>query len=120
MRFYGGIILFKIILPLSTPSLAAIAMFYGVSNWNSYMDCLLYTNSSNLQTLQLYLRNVLQQTSALDAVMAPVGASVSEGYLTEEQMQMVVIAVSIIPVLIVYPWLQRFYTKGITIGAVKG
>lgn len=113
-------ILFRIILPLSAPSLAAIAMFYGVNNWNSYFDCLLYTSSSNLQTLQLYLRNVLQQTSSLDAIMAPVGESVSDGYLSEEQIQMVVIAVSIIPILIVYPWLQRFYTKGITVGAVKG
>ena len=57
-------IFFRIIIPLSAPSLAAIAMFYGVGNWNSYMDCLLYTNKPELQVLQLYLRQVLLQTSS--------------------------------------------------------
>lgn len=111
-------ILFKIILPLSAPSLAAIAMFYGVGNWNSYMDCLLYTNKSSLQVLQLYLRQVLLQTSSSNASMAVAG--VSEEYISDTAMQMVIIAVAVIPILIVYPWLQRFYTKGITVGAVKG
>ena len=111
-------ILFRIVIPLSTPSLAAIAMFYGVGNWNSYMDCLLYTNSNSLQTLQLYLRQVLLQTSSSNAAMTVAG-NASE-YVSDTQVQMVVVAVSIIPILIVYPWLQRFYTKGITVGAVKG
>ena len=112
-------ILFRIILPLSTPSLAAIAMFYGVGNWNSYMDCLLYTNKPQLQVLQLYLRQVLLQTSSSNASMAVAGAS-AENYISDTAMQMVIIAVTVIPILIVYPWLQRFYTKGITVGAVKG
>ena len=112
-------VLFKIILPLSTPSLAAIAMFYAVGNWNSYMDCLLYTNKSDLQVLQLYLRQVLLQTSSSNASMTVAGAS-AENYISDTAMQMVIIAVTVIPILIVYPWLQRFYTKGITVGAVKG
>ncbi|MBQ3078649.1 MAG: carbohydrate ABC transporter permease [Clostridia bacterium] len=111
-------ILFRIILPLAAPSLAAIAMFYGVSNWNSYMDCLLYTNSTSLQTLQLYLRQVLLQTSSANAAMTVTGET-SE-YVSDTQVQMVIVAVSVIPILIVYPYLQRFYTKGITVGAVKG
>ena len=111
-------ILFRIILPLSTPSLAAIAMFYGVSNWNSYMDALLYTNKLSLQTLQLYLRQVLLQTSSSNAAMTVAGKT--EEYVSDTQVQMVIVAVSVIPILIAYPWLQRFYTKGITVGAVKG
>jgi len=111
-------ILFRIIIPLSTPSLAAIAMFYGVSNWNSYMDCLLYTNTLSLQTLQLYLRQVLLQTSSSNAAMTVAGNTGE--YVSDTQVQMVIVAVSVIPILIVYPWLQRFYTKGITVGAVKG
>lgn len=114
--------LFRIILPLCTPSLAALAMFYGVGNWNGYMDCLLYTNSQKLQVLQLYLRTVLSQTSAMNALSAGdlsnVGTAAME--LSDETMKMTTVAVSIIPILLVYPFLQRFYTKGITVGAVKG
>ena len=114
--------LFRIILPLSTPSLAAIAMFYGVANWNSYMDSLLYTTTSKLQVLQLYLRTVLAQTSAMNSLSAgdlsSIGTATAE--LTDETMKMTIVAVSVIPILVVYPFLQRFYTKGITVGAVKG
>lgn len=114
--------LFRIILPLCTPSLAALAMFYGVGNWNGYMDCLLYTNTQSLQVLQLYLRTVLSQTSAMNALsagdLASVGTAAAE--LSDETMKMTIVSVSIIPILLVYPFLQRFYTKGITVGAVKG
>ena len=113
------VILVRIILPLCTPSLAAIAMFYGIANWNSYMDCLLYTNTPKLQTLQLYLRNMLQQASTLELSMTVAGSK-STDYLNENALRMVTVSVSIIPVLIIYPFLQRYYTKGITIGAVKG
>ena len=112
-------ILFKIVIPLSAPSLAAIAMFYGVGNWNSYMDCLLYTNKADLQVLQLYLRQVLLQTSSVNASVT-VANAVTDEYISDTAMQMVIIAVEVIPILVVYPWLQRFYTKGITVGAVKG
>ena len=113
------VILVRIIVPLCTPSLAAIAMFYGIANWNSYMDCLLYTNTPKLQTLQLYLRNMLQQASTLELSMT-VSSSKSKDYMNENALRMVTVSVSIIPVLIIYPFLQRYYTKGITIGAVKG
>ncbi len=114
--------LFRIILPLCTPSLAALAMFYGVHNWNSYMDCLLYTNTNSMQVLQLYLRSVLAQSSAMNALSAAdtatIGTAAAE--LSDETMKMTIVGVSVVPVLLVYPFLQRFYTKGITVGAVKG
>lgn len=116
------IILFRIMLPLCAPSLAAIAMFYGVDYWNNYMNCLLYTNSSSLQVLPLYLRTVLggAAANALSASsdMSKVGEASS--VLTEETIKMTVVAVSVIPIVVLYPFLQRFYTKGITVGAVKG
>ena len=101
--------------------LAAIAMFYGVGNWNGYMDCLLYTNTQKLQVLQLYLRVIMEQTamnSLSSADAAAVNAASAE--LTDETVKMTTVAVSVIPILVVYPFLQRFYTKGITVGAVKG
>jgi putative aldouronate transport system permease protein len=91
-------------------------MFYGVGNWNSYMDGILYINSDKLQILQVYLRNLLDSAGAMNSVAAVSGGS----SLTEETVKMTTIAVSIIPVLFAYPFLQRYYTKGITIGAVKG
>ena len=109
--------LVRIILPISTPCLAAIAMFYAMGNWNSYMDCLLYTNQNSLQVLQIYLRNLINSVGAMDSI-ASTGPESSA--LTAETVKMTTIAVSIIPILIIYPFLQRYYTKGITVGAVKG
>ena len=110
--------LFKIIIPIAAPSLAAIAMFYAVNNWNAYLDCILYTNSTNLQVLQVYLRELISVAGAMD-IVGPVTTQQTT-QLTSETMKMTTIAVSIIPILIIYPALQRFYTTGLTVGAVKG
>ncbi|MBQ8081747.1 MAG: carbohydrate ABC transporter permease [Clostridia bacterium] len=116
------VILVRVMLPLCAPSLAAVAMFYGVEYWNNYMNCLLYTNSTSLQVLPLYLRSVL--ASAASNALSAAGNLSSLGeaskVLTEETVKMTTVAVSVIPILIIYPFLQRYYTKGITIGAVKG
>lgn len=109
--------LFRIIMPMTAPTIAALAIFYGISNWNSYLDCILYTNSDKLQVLQVYLRNLISSAGSMDAIAGVAGAA--KTVLTEESMKMTTIAVSIIPILIVYPWLQKFYTKGLTVGAVK-
>lgn len=116
------IIMVRIILPMCAPSLAAVAMFYGVNYWNNYMNCLLYTNATSLQVLPLYLRSVLggAAANALSASSDLNQLGEAASTLTEETVKMTVVAVSIIPILIMYPFLQRFYTKGITIGAVKG
>ncbi|NLT48113.1 MAG: carbohydrate ABC transporter permease [Clostridiales bacterium] len=114
-------ILFRIMVPLSTPSLAAIAMFYGVAYWNNYMNCLLYTNNNRLQVLPLFLRSVMAMDSsnAIAAANDTALSAVTGQTLTEESIKMTVVAVSVIPVLLVYPYLQRYYTKGITVGAIK-
>ena len=113
------IILFRIAVPMVAPTIAAITLFYGLGNWNSYMDGLLYTNSTSLQLLQLYLRMVLSQTSSANAIMAQVGTE-SSGYLSQTSTQMAIVVVTIIPIMIVYPWLSRFYVSGLSSGAVKG
>jgi putative aldouronate transport system permease protein len=111
--------LFFIILPLSQAALAAIAMFYGVGNWNSYMDGVLYVNNQKLQLLQVYLRQMIGVAGAKGALST--AANLSEtARLTEETMKMVVIAVAVLPVLFVYPFLQKYYTKGVMVGSVKG
>jgi len=111
--------LFFIILPLSKAALAAIALFYGVGNWNSYMDGVLYVNNQNLQLLQVYLRQLIGAAGAKGALGATENLSVASR-LTEETMKMVVISFSVLPVLFVYPFLQKYYTKGVMVGSIKG
>jgi putative aldouronate transport system permease protein len=111
-------ILLKIILPLAMPALAALAMFYGVGNWNSYMDGVLYVNNQNLQLLQVYLRQLIGSAGAKGA-LGEAGSLSETAALTEETMKMVVISVAVVPVLFVYPFLQKYYTKGVMVGSVK-
>ena len=112
-------IFFKIILPLSKPALAAVTMFYGIDNWNSYMDGILYINSSKMQLLQVYLRQLISAAGGKGA-LGDLNNLSTAATLTEDTMKMTVIAVSVIPVLIVYPILQKYYTKGVLVGSVKG
>lgn len=113
-------VLFRIILPLSAPALAAITMFYGVGHWNSYLDGVLYINRMDRQILQVYLRTMLG-TAGAKGVLGDASTELSEASkLTEETMKMVAITVSVVPILIVYPFLQKYYTKGILVGSVKG
>lgn len=110
-----------VILPLSKPILATIAVFVAVGQWNSYMDTILYMTKGGNQTLQSTLYRYINQSKALaDAMKA--------GATSKEQIQSIsplavkyaVTAVTLTPVLLVYPFFQRFFTKGIMIGAVKG
>lgn len=112
-------ILFRVVAPMVTPTIAAITLFYGLANWNSYMDGLLYTNTNELQLMQLYLRNTLAQTSSANAIMSQVGTQ-SSGYLSQSSTQMAIVMITVIPILVVYPWLSRYYVSGLTVGAVKG
>ena len=111
-------ILFKIILPMSGPTIAAVSMFYGVAYWNEYMDGVLYINNNDLQILQVYLRNLFSSAGA-GAVLSGVQGISEASKVTEETLKMVTISVSVIPILLVYPKLQKYYTKGVTVGAVK-
>ena len=69
--------------------------------------------------MQLYLRNVLAQTSSANAIMAQVGTQ-SNGYLSQSSTQMAIVMITVTPILVVYPWLSRYYVSGLTVGAVKG
>ncbi len=114
-------ILLKVILPISLPALAVQAMFYGVGYWNNYFDSVLYIDDVSKISLQAYLRT-LMNASSLSATAGGMDASdsVSNAVLSEETMRMAAITAAVIPVLIVYPFLQRFYVKGVIVGSVKG
>ncbi|MBR3493849.1 MAG: carbohydrate ABC transporter permease [Clostridia bacterium] len=114
----------KIIVPLSIPILATIAIFGAVGNWNSFQDSLLLMNNRpDLYTLQHRLYIYLNSSSNLGAMMSQ-GGTISEqaaaSMLNQRVIQYTVSMVSIIPILLVYPFMQRYFVKGIMLGAVKG
>lgn len=116
-------ILVSIIIPISTPAIAVQAMFYGVGYWNNFFDSVLYIDSISKISLQAYLRTLMSMSliSATAGDASSVIDSVTNAaVLSEETMRMAAVMAAVIPVLIVYPFLQRYYVKGIIVGSVKG
>jgi len=113
-------ILIKVVLPLSLPIIATISLFYAVGYWNSYFDALLYIQDHNKYTLQLRLRNLLLGEELNSSGIT--GTNL-EGIGTEvmsQSLKMATVAVSTIPIIVVYPWLQKYFVKGVMIGSIKG
>ena len=114
----------KIILPLSVPILATISIFGAVGNWNSFQDSLLLMNKqTHLYTLQHRLYVYLNSSSNLGALVSGSGGlstQAAQNMLNTRVIKYTVSMVSIIPILLVYPFMQRFFVKGIMLGAVKG
>lgn len=105
----------RIVLPLSVASIATIGLFYAVSYWNTYMWAILFINDSTLWPIQVLLRQIVIVASGLNA-----DASVVEVVPPAQSVKMAVIVVATLPMLIVYPFIQRFFVKGALIGSVKG
>ncbi|MCR8632679.1 carbohydrate ABC transporter permease [Paenibacillus radicis (ex Xue et al. 2023)] len=108
-------VLVQIILPLSLPSIATIGLFYAVGHWNSYFDAVIYINKSSLMPLQVILRNILlssQNQQNLELI--------NDATVSSLAIQMASVIVSTVPILCVYPFIQKHFTKGVMIGAVKG
>lgn len=115
----------KIIWPLSKPILATIAIFGAVGHWNSFQDSLiLNSNSPELFTLQHRLYIYLNQSSNLGAIVASGTSSTDSaaiaGAMNTKIIQYTISMVTIIPILCVYPWLMKYFEKGLMLGAVKG
>jgi multiple sugar transport system permease protein/putative aldouronate transport system permease protein len=110
----------KIILPLSKPILATIAVFGAVANWNSLQDSLiLMANSPQLYTLQHRLWIYLNTSSNLATAMNT-GGSVTSAALNTKVIKYTISMVTVIPIALVYPFMQRYFEEGIMLGAVKG
>ena len=109
--------LVQIYLPLSKPVLATLALFYAVGRWNGFSDALLYIKTNrDLYPIQLYLYNILQNASSGES-------AAQEGFAMpglSETLKMASVMFATVPILLVYPWLQRYFIAGMTIGAVKG
>ena len=111
-------ILVRVVLPLSKAILATMLLFYGVGHWNSYMNALLYLNKKDLFPLQSILRNMVVD-GQLSEAQTQVGGG-SSFQVVETTMKYAVIVVSTLPIVLIYPFVQKNFVKGVMIGSVKG
>jgi putative aldouronate transport system permease protein len=111
------LIFVRIILPLSTPVLAVILLYYGVYHWNSWLPAAMYLRRPAQYPLQIILRDILLINSTDIMMSASAG---SDRYSISETIKYATIIVSTVPILMVYPLLQKYFTKGVMIGAIKG
>lgn len=109
-------LLFRIFLPLSKPVLATIALFYGVGYWNSFMSVLIYINDTSLYNMTVLVQNMIMSTSAVQDFSDPTMIA----NLTPEGIRSAAVIVMIVPILLVYPFLQKYFVKGVMLGSVKG
>lgn len=100
----------KIVLPLSKPALASVGLFIAVSMWNEYMHFVLYITNPNLQNFQVKVRDLILN----DGIS---GTSIT---MSQDMLKSAVVFVVVFPFLLIYPFLQKYFTKGVTVGAVKG
>lgn len=110
-------VLFRIVLPLSMPVVAVMILFYGVGHWNGWFNALIYLRTRELYPLQLILREILI-TNSTDSMMTGVGGG--DKMPIGETIKYATIIVATIPILLLYPFLQKYFVKGVMIGAVKG
>ncbi|MGN0764207.1 MAG: carbohydrate ABC transporter permease [Aristaeellaceae bacterium] len=108
----------RIVLPLSGPIIAVLSLYYGLEHWNGYFNAMLYLNNRDLQPLQIFLREILLQDQVLDLSMDL--ESLQEIEQLKRVMKYSLIIVASLPMLIIYPFLQRFFSQGLMIGAIKG
>ena len=110
---------FTMALPLSKSMIAVIALYYGVTHWNSYMNALLYINNADWKPLQLVLREMLISTEALSVLVQGDATAELQSKMVSV-MQYAVIVVATVPMLVAFPFVQKYFVKGVMSGAVKG
>lgn len=110
-------VLFKIFIPVAKPVIAVMVLFYGVGHWNEWFNASIYLTKRELFPLQLILREILIQNST-DSMMTDVGGA--DKALIGESVKYATIVVATLPILFVYPFLQKYFQKGFMIGSVKG
>ena len=110
-------ILFKIVVPLCIPTMAVIALFYAVGHWNSWFSAMIYLPDTSKHPLQLVLREILINAQTSEMTMDD---AYSERYAVSQTVKYATIIVATIPILLLYPYLQKYFVKGVMIGAIKG
>lgn len=109
----------KIVLPLSKAIIAVLTLYYGIAHWNEFMRALIYLRDEKLYSLQIILRSILVQNMSQDQMMSDID-NLSEMERIGELIKYGVIIVASLPVLVLYPFLQKYFVQGVMIGSVKG
>ena len=112
------VIFTKLIIPLSKPLIATLSLFSALAYWNDWYNCMLYITDENMFTLQYYLQRILGSAEAMRIVAEKSGIALPSIPIESMKMAMTVIATG--PIVLLYPFVQRYFVKGLTIGAVKG
>jgi len=110
-------ILFRVVIPLSLPTMAVMVLYYGVGHWNSWFNALIFLRKREMFPLQLILREILITNSTLDM---SIGVDAGDQELIGDLIKYAVIVVATVPILCLYPFLQKYFVKGVMIGALKG
>jgi putative aldouronate transport system permease protein len=105
-------VLFRIVVPLSIPSLMTVGLFYAVANWNSFFSAVLYISDPHLNPLPIVVRKLLLLSNSVD--------NATDDVVPTPTLQMASVIIASLPVLVVYPFIQKYFTKGVLIGAIKG
>ena len=114
-------ILAKIILPLSLPSIMTIGLFYAVGQWNSWFSAVIYLIDSDKYPLQLVLRQIVLQNQVNEIIGTMAGSATEDStQMIAENVKYTVIIVAVIPILLVYPFVQKYFVKGVMVGSIKG
>lgn len=111
-------IFFRIVIPISKTIIAVMILFYATSLWNSFMNALMFMGEQNKMPLQVILRNIVLSNQASSVLSS--GADMIERQKLAEQLKYGVIVVSTLPLMVVYPFVQKYFAKGVMVGAVKG
>lgn len=117
-------VFFEIVLPLSKPIIAVMALFYGIGHWNQYFSSLLYLNQRDMYPLQMILREILVIQDMSSNPTANITGEMAEFLYSQQQLGQVikygVMIVSSLPVILIYPFLQKYFVKGVMLGSIKG
>jgi len=109
----------RLIIPLSKAIIAVLVLYYAIGHWNSYFDAMIYTNDQNMRPLQLVLRQILVMNQVPQVEMVDRELIMAKQGMTE-LLKYSMIVVSTVPVMLIYPFVQKHFTKGVMIGSVKG
>lgn len=112
--------LVSLVLPLSTPILAVMVLFYAVGHWNAYFDAMIYLNSPELYNIQLVLRNAINNVRSITENASNDLTNMVQNEANGEAVKYVLIVITMIPVMLIYPFVQKYFIKGIMIGSIKG
>mgnify|MGYP004626418351 CR=1 FL=1 len=113
-------ILTKVILPLSKPMLVTLVLMVGLNYWNDWMNGMYYVNDNSLNTIQMILNNMIQNVEFLSRSASVLGADAAKIKMPTVGIRMGIAVIAVLPVMVIYPFLQKYFVQGIVVGGVKG